>query len=299
MAPWNRKCFAAFAVAVVLSLLLSSTVQAGDLNAVRKAAKGTKSTSKNDDDDDRPKKRKRKRNQGYVYDDDVDEHDSFSSFLITEIFGPPILFAITSPWTFPVAILEDDYTMDADFPGYPYSDQSDGYLVFGTDNDVALNPFGVRFTSEYANNFSGLERIGSRLQLDSMSRFGLDTEWNYWQEQVPGGDDRLWTGDVNLVFRFAQSEHAQFYTGLGMNWLGGGQTDVGFNFTYGFDWFPSEPLVVRSVLDMGTIGNADLYHNKTTIGFVYKHLELYTGYDILQIGDTNLQGMIGGLVLWW
>ncbi len=302
MAPWNRNCIAALAVAVVSSLLFSSTLLAGDLNAARKSAKGSSSSSNDDDeDDDRPKKRKRRKKQHHSHHHDHydDDHGSFSAFLITDIFGPPILYAAASPWIAPAAILGDDYTTDADFPHYPYSDESDGYLVFGTDSDVVLNPYGVRYSSEYANDFSGLERIGGRLQLDSMSRFGFDTEWNHWREETPGGDDTLWTGDANLVFRFAQNEHAQFYTGLGMNWLGGGQSDVGFNFTYGFDWFPTEPFVIRSVLDMGTIGDADLYHNKTTIGLVYKHLELYTGYDILHIGDTNLQGMVGGVTIWW
>ncbi|MGE0374361.1 MAG: hypothetical protein AB7Q45_03010, partial [Planctomycetaceae bacterium] len=137
---------------------------------------------------------------------------------------------MTSPWWVPAAMVGDEYTREASFPAAPYADAHDGYLAFGFDNDDWTRPLAIRYASEYGNDLSGLERVGGRLQLDTASRFGLDTEWNSWREEIPGGHDTLWTGDANLTFRFAQSEHAQFYTGLGVNWLDGGESDVGFNF---------------------------------------------------------------------
>lgn len=269
---------------LILSAGNSCAVLADDLANVEDSTK-----------DSNKGKRRSSRSHHHCDDDDP----SFSEYLIGEIFGPPIVFTLTAPWWGPVAMVGDDYSVPAEFPHYPYSGENAGYLTFSSDADGQLSGWGMKLSSEYGNDFSGLERIGGRLQLDTQSRLGIDTEWNYWEEELSRGKDTLWTGDVNLIYRFAQSERAQFYTGLGVNWLSGHRGDAGFNFTYGVDLFPAEPIVLRTVLDAGTVGDADLYHNKTTIGLVYKHCELFTGYDILHIGDTNLHGFIGGLTLWW
>ncbi|MDA7503538.1 hypothetical protein OAF98_02855 [Planctomicrobium sp.] len=271
---------------------LHTRLFAGDLGDVRESAKGSSSS---DDNESNNKKKKKRRRSSHNHYDDCDDDSSFFS----DLLGPPILFTVTAPWWGPAAMVGDDYSSVPEFPHYPYQDGVDGYLIFSPEELATYNGIGARFTAEYGNDFSGLERIGGRVQLDTQSRFGIDTEWNHWREEISGGTDELWTGDANLIFRFAQSEKIQFYTGLGLNWMGGGQSDVGFNFTYGFDWFPTDPFVIRSVLDAGTIGDADLYHSKTTIGLVYNYLELYTGYDILHIGDSNLQGLVAGFTLWW
>ncbi|MFV0444957.1 MAG: hypothetical protein ACK5Q5_15395 [Planctomycetaceae bacterium] len=79
-----------------------------------------------------------------------------------------------------------------------------------------------------------------------------------------GRRDHLWTGDCNVVFRFgrfAQSERAEFHTGVGLNWLNDpAQTDAGFNFTYGADFFPQQLWIVSTTLDAGTLGSAGLVH---------------------------------------
>ncbi len=284
-------------MAFLMPLLVGNALFAGDLDNVRGSAKGSNSkkataTDDDGDDDDRPKKKRKRRRHNDYCDDEDDAIVSFSGMIF--------FYAVASPWIVPPAMLGDDYADVVQFSDFPYDNGHNGFLELVTLDETAQNTNSFRLTTEYGTDFSGLERFGGRLQLDNISRLGLDTEWNYWQEDVTGSrHDTLWTGDANLVFRFAQNEHAQFYTGLGLNWLSGGQTDVGFNFTYGFDWFPTEPFVIRSVLDAGTIGGADLYHSKTTLGLVYEHVEIFTGYDILHIGDTNLQGLIGGVTFWW
>ena len=96
---------------------------------------------------------------------------------------------------------------------------------------------------EYATDFDDLQRIGGHLLLSTRTRFGLDTETSYFQEQLPGDrHDHLWLGDCNVVYRFAQSEHAQFRTGIGFNWMDDpADTDFGFNFTYGPTSSPPNP----------------------------------------------------------
>lgn len=289
--PTSNRTNALLLLIIVTQFLVSSTAtHAGDLANVQKSVEGASSASEGQASSEKKTKEHRR------LDGDYDDSDSTNIFF--QVFGPPIFYTVTSPWWGPAAVVGDDYSLVPDFPAYPYEGDHEGYLIF-SDEKITSQSMAARFTSEYANDFSGLQRYGGRIQLDTTSRFGLDTEWNHWREEVTDGTDTLWTGDANLIFRFAQSEHAQFYTGLGLNWLGGEQGDVGFNFTYGVDLFPIEPIIFRSVLDMGTLGDADLYHGKTTIGVSFRNFEVFTGYDILHIGDSNLHGLIAGLTLWF
>ena len=47
---------------------------------------------------------------------------------LEKLLGPPLLFAITSPWWAPHAVLDDDLSNWADFAGPPYADGHDGFL---------------------------------------------------------------------------------------------------------------------------------------------------------------------------
>ena len=112
--------------------------------------------------------------------------------------------------------------------------------------------------------------------------------------------DALWTGDFNVTFRFAQSKHLQMRTGLGFNYLADEiGSDFGFNFTYGSDWFPSRPWVLSADIDWGTLGHANLFHARSTVGLQFHGMEIFTGYDYYEVGNTEIRGMIGGLRFWF
>ena len=76
-------------------------------------------------------------------------------------------------------------------------------------------------------------------------------------------------------------------------------TEAGFNFTYGVDIFPCEPWIIESTIDWGKLGSADLFHSRTTVGVIYKHLELLAGFDYLDIDHINLETMIFGVRVWY
>ncbi|MCA8997703.1 MAG: hypothetical protein KDA80_11975, partial [Planctomycetaceae bacterium] len=154
------------------------------------------------------------------------------------------------------------------------------------------------FTAEYGNDFDGIEQIGGRYLIEGSHRFGVDTEFHSWLEELPQGTDSLWTGDFNVVHRFAQSEHVQFRTGLGANWLEDhGSADFGINFTYGVDVFPKKPWVWSNTIDLGTLGDAGRFHFRSTIGLQVRNVEFFTGYDYQRIGDAELPGLLTGIKL--
>lgn len=207
--------------------------------------------------------------------------------------------AVTSPIWAPIGILEHDYAAEAHFPRFPYDDVP-GYLATDSYSLVGRR-WAARLSGEYREPFDDIQIVGGRLLVSTTSRFGLDTQWDYLQEhQADGSHDQLWSGDCNLVFRFAQSEHAEFRTGLGFNWLDDPQqTDFGFNFTYGFDVFPCRPWVLSAEIDAGTLGKASLFRARTTVGVVIHGVEAYTGYEYFDVGRTHLNCLIGGLRVWF
>jgi hypothetical protein len=152
--------------------------------------------------------------------------------------------------------------------------------------------------AESGGDFKGLQKHGGRLRLDTLSRFGLDTEWNYRRESLSSGHDMLWNGDVNLVYRFAQSQRAAFYMGLGLNWLSDHLgSNAGFNFTYGADFYPTKPWVLSGSIDWGTLGHASAFHGRATVGVMLNRLEFFTGYDYYKLGGTSLPSYVAGVQL--
>ena len=136
--------------------------------------------------------------------------------------------------------------------------------------------------------------------MEHSSRFGIDAEADYRYEDLGLGTDDLWTGDVNLVFRFAQSETVQMRSGIGVGWLSDQLgTEAGFNFTYGGDWTPADPWIFSADIDWGRLGETSVFHGRATAGVKYHRLEIYTGYDYYDLGDTAINGLIGGVRLWF
>ena len=84
----------------------------------------------------------------------------------------------------------------------------------------------------------------------------------------------------------------------GLNWLADDVgSELGVNFTYGADWFPRKPWTVSSVFDVGRLGDAGLFHNRTTVGAMVGRSEVFCGYDFLQLGGTNFHGPVAGIGL--
>ena len=207
--------------------------------------------------------------------------------------------AVTFPFWGPHMVLGDDFQVPGYFPRYPYADGA-GYMV-GPEWTGPKRTMCGRFDIEYIESFDDVSNVGGHLLVSSQSRFELDMEAHRLEERLPTDDrDRLWLGDCNLTYRFAQSGLAQFRAGVGVNWLTDDRgTDLGFNFTYGADVFPVKPWIISSSIDVGTLGRASLFRFRTTLGVEFHRIEAYTGYEFSDIERTECHGLIGGLRLWF
>lgn len=153
----------------------------------------------------------------------------------------------------------------------------------------------------YAENFGRFGRVDTTFQIEGAHRFGIDAEFNYWRDSVISGKTRdFWTGDANLMFRFAQNEWLQTRAGFGGAWLEDAvNSDYGFNFTYKADLFIRDPFILSGELDWGTLGDESLFHPRITLGAQWHRAELFIGADYFDIGPTQATSMIAGGRFWY
>ncbi len=125
-----------------------------------------------------------------------------------------------------------------------------------------LKPWAVRLSLEDGNDFNGLNRLGGRLTVDTSSRFGATGSWNYFSKKLDCGCvEESAVGDLNATYRFAQYEWAQMYAGIGARLRADRcDTQAGFNFLYGADVFPLEPVVVSALFEIGNLDDALVVH---------------------------------------
>ena len=206
--------------------------------------------------------------------------------------------AVTSPFWGPPVLLADDYEAEALFPRFPY-DHTPGHLMIHEFAGPARR-WGARLGVEYTDDFDRLQGVGGHLLVSTTSRWGVDASMAWLDERLPGGRrDHLWLGDCNLVFRFAQSERAEFRAGAGVNWLDDpGRTDLGVNFTYAADFFPCRPWVLSGAIDWGTLGRAELFRFRATAGVLVRGLEVYAGYEYLDVDRTQRSALVAGVSVW-
>ena len=309
-----RKAFSYLAVFLLLVGQVPVAASAdGSLAKIREDVRSTETAAPPPErtSSDEPRRR-RDYDSGYDWKEDGS---------LTMLLGLGVLFTVTSPFWGPAAFLDDSLGAEANFADFPYAGHRDGSLIFERvrcdcgallDDSSEHEPwcawhyssskrFSGRLTAEWAEQPGDVSRIGGRLQLNTTRRFGLDTQMDWLREPSAGPqDDELWLGDCNVVFRFAQSERAQFYSGIGFNWLDdSADTDFGFNFTYGVDLFPARPWVVSSSIDWGNLGRAEQFRFRTTAGLMIHRVEVFAGYEYLDIDRTQVNAYVGGVGIWF
>jgi hypothetical protein len=213
--------------------------------------------------------------------------------------------ALTSPVWIPGSLVNGGESQKGWFTAYPYQ-HHDSYMTFAQPAEGDPEPwqpsnYSLRLESDFGTDFNDQKLVGTRLLWEHTTRFGLEARLNYLEDNFSRRpDDSVLYGDVNGTFRFAQSHHWLLRGGIGMNWLADhGDIDLGPNFTYQVDWFPTEPLVFSTELDLGTLGDAWLFNFKQTAGVTWRGLEGRIGYDYLDVGDAQFSLFLCGVRGWF
>ena len=232
-------------------------------------------------------------------------------------------------WHGPHVLIEgdDDYDCFGYFLRAPYWDGGEGYMAMASrgpgpqievettqDGDYLIGPSTVtrtvparsrsaalRLTAEYGHDFENIHKPSGYALLSTRWRLGLESGWTYFREQSENQAiaDQLYIGDINLIHRFAQNENIQMRSGAGLRLMPGeNRVDLGFNFTYGMDIYPTNPLVFSASVDIGNLGMAFLLHGRAHLGVVFWGLEIFAGWDGWLIGEVAIGGLSGGLRVW-
>ena len=209
--------------------------------------------------------------------------------------------AVATPFLAPMKLLDDNIAKNGHFFPYPYDPEGGDRYILQNALPGLTCPWSARLDVEYVETFDQLENMGGHLLLDTASRIGLEASLEHLEERLSSGSrDEMSIGDWNLVWRFAQGTWGEFHAGFGMNWLNDfGGTNAGFNFTYSADFFPVKPWIVSTSFDVGTLGHADLFRFRTTVGLEFHGVETYVGYEYTDIGCGRWNGLVGGLRFWF
>lgn len=270
----------------------------GSLEAIRAAVRTPDAVSDEEESGDGKSRKGKSGRRGLrlgLRHDDCDDEGWLEDSLSKVFF-----YVVTSPFWVPPSILGDDY-QPGHFAEYPYAARHAGFMMIEPDVWGKHWDWSVRATALYGTDFDDVSQVLGRVQWDGPLRFGVDTEFRQVEERLDSmAEDRLQLGDFNVVYRFAQSRRVQMRSGIGVNWMhDADDTDYGFNFTYGGDWFPDDPFVVSTDFDWGRLGDASAIHSRVTGGVVLRNLEAFVGYDYLRIGDTRLRAMLAGVRVWF
>lgn len=288
---------------IALSLCMGSTIvtyAAEELDAIRSSVwppprTETDSTDESHDDEPTPEPPRPDRSKN-----DPSNSVDFGSEVKEKGFYLLALGA-TAPFWGPPKLLDDEYDRKGTFFSFPYKRGRQGSMVLEPADDTYTKPWHLKLRGDVVNDFDTVYRAGGHFLFDTTMRLGLDGEMNYRSEQfLPDARDSLLTGDLNLLFRLAQTEFIQIRSGIGVNWLDDSDRDAtGINFTYGADWTPADPWVISSEIDWGRVGEAGLFHGRLTVGIHYRHVELFSGYDYTDIGKSQMGGLVGGMRFWF
>ncbi|MCP4945814.1 MAG: hypothetical protein GY924_28025 [Planctomycetaceae bacterium] len=211
------------------------------------------------------------------------------------LVGSVIWTVLFMPIAAPGWLLNDEGHY-ANFSDYPFADDA-GNMVITRYRKRNRKLMRARLLTEYGDNFGRQQKISTRVLLDTRSRVGVDASFDYLREQTGGGEhDQMWLGDVNAVYRFAQSEQAEFRAGVGVAWqadsLGSAR---GVNFTYGGNVYLSKPHMLDFDLDLGSIGEAGLTRFRTGYSLYLHRLHARLGYEYLRVGSFDTNYMSGGV----
>lgn len=282
---WSRRLLALLMVGVLVS---ADLISAGELSELRSDLHSEASRPS------APASPPRKSSHHSSSSDcDDDDADSLTGQLMAmSLLGAGVVAA--SPFWAPFSALNDDYSRDSWFPKHPYR-ATEGAILY--DESVrGSHDWLTVLQGQYGTDFDDLIHFNGRAIVEHSSRFGIDTEFYFRQEDLAGGGhDELWNGDFNVTYRFAQSENWLFRAGLGVNWINDrGETDSGINFTYGAEWFPLKPFVFTGTMDLGRVSGDGLLHVRTTAGITTNGFGFYTGYDYFRVSDNGISAWING-----
>lgn len=216
------------------------------------------------------------------------------------------LFAVAGP----MIALDDPMDTRWRWADHPYADDVDGHAVLpqGGPDDPPIQDVAVqgRVEGGYAWPAMGRASADVRVVTPFRSTFGAGYTALLGAREGGGVEHQgLVGGRVGLLF--AQDEYLQFRLDIGMLVFHDAQGEVwGGELRYGVDIFPIRPLVISIEAIGGPFEDDSFFFGgRVTVGVLAGPVELYLGYDHLEIVPMatrslrgRMSGPIGGVRFW-
>jgi hypothetical protein len=189
----------------------------------------------------------------------------------------------------------------------PYDRGFDGYHVTAAEDPGTAKAWAFDAGVEGAYVFDGVWRGGVNLRAGT--RFlEIDSRTSFFLE-APGGvpTDAMYLGDAGLWLVAARLRHWTMRLGGGARYMVDGRAPgegpreyaLGWNVGAGVDFFPVRPLVGSARVDVGRLWQATVVQARGTIGAMIGPLEVFAGWDHLQVGAVRLGGPLVGVRGWF
>lgn len=203
----------------------------------------------------------------------------------------------------PLLLIEEGYDTPMLYDRHPYAGSEGDMVAVGYENPWGLKAKTMRIevAAESAYQIGNLWRFSGDARLQTRYRIGAQATLNYYRDFI--NEDQLWLGDAALDFAFARGTHGAFWFGAGARFMlddtprqdKPNSNAYGFNFTWGGEIYPFQPLTLTLRADIGHLGKAVTGQLRGTAGVMLGPVELYAGYDQLFIGSARLGGPVVGV----
>ena len=174
----------------------------------------------------------------------------------------------------------------------------DGWDVSRPHQPQRLPPqiFSWDVLAAYQDDGDGVTHEWGRIRFDTAYRFGVTATLDHLRED----GDQLMLSSADLSVRFAQGQGWEFHGGLGGQWLHDAElTDGGIHLSYGAEWWPINPLVLRAEVTCGTLGESGTGEAWGHVGAAYRWGEIFAGGRYHHIGTVEFAGPLVGAAVHW
>ncbi len=178
-------------------------------------------------------------------------------------------------------------------------DEESADVIIRGQSPLSANGFTGRVRFDFLSDFDRVTRIGGEAFVNVRGNFGIETGAYEWERKlIPGGTEKIQTGDLNLIYSLTQNSRIRIRSGAGAFSIkrgNGTSQQYGYNFTTSIDVNLLYNLYVAGEMDWGKIEDKKMIHYRGSLGYYIRPIGIFIGYDSYKFdGLENLSGYIIG-----
>ncbi len=173
---------------------------------------------------------------------------------------------------------------------FPYAVEDEG-LFSQTDG----KNFSVNFSAHYFYSEADLDGSGFRMKLSPNPLFTTEIFYTNLTETLTTRNDHLQMYSVFVNYNRFRLNRLALWWGVGLKGLRGDNTNTGFAFNSGGEWYLRKPLSVNFSYSGGFINGTYLPEFFGALNLHINRAALFFGYQYWSAGATSIDGITAGL----